>query len=56
MRCGSKRSKSERGVQSVLEWFGHVSRVHEERLTKKLCVRSGWNKEGRMRYLRGIWE
>ena len=34
--CGGKRSLLERAEQGVLKWFGHVERMGEERLTKRI--------------------
>ena len=35
-RCGLQRSLNERGEAAVLRWFGHVKRMEEERLVKKI--------------------
>ena len=35
-RCGLQRSLSERGEAAALRWVGHIERMEEERLVKKL--------------------
>ena len=35
-RCGLQRSLSESGRAAILWWFGHVERMEEERLVKKI--------------------
>ena len=36
--CGNKKSVVERAEEGVLKWFGHMERMSEERLTKKIYV------------------
>ena len=34
--CGKKRSFGERADQGVLNWYGHLERMSDERLVKKV--------------------
>lgn len=34
--CGKKRSFGERADQGVLKWYGHLERMSDERLVKKI--------------------
>ena len=34
--CGNKRSFGERVDQGVLKWYGHMERMNDERLTKRV--------------------
>lgn len=44
-RCGSEHSLIERAIQGVLRQFRHMERMKEERLIKRICVRSGGSRE-----------
>ena len=50
--CGNKKSVVERAEEGVLKWFGHMERMSEERLTKKIYVSEV---EGTRRRGRPIW-
>ena len=51
-KCGCELSVMERIESNVLKWFGHVERMGEERLVKKVYQANG-EEEGRKRLQRG---
>ena len=50
-RCGVKKSLSVRGEESICRWYGHLERMSDERLTKKIhcAVVGGSRSKGRPR-------
>ena len=36
--CGWRKSLVERAEESMLRWFGHVCRINEEGMAKKVCI------------------
>ena len=47
--CGSKVSLSDRADRNILKWFGHIERMEEVRLTKRIYISEVEGNRGRGR-------
>ena len=48
-RCGSKMSLMDRADQSMLKWFGHMERMENDRMTKRIYIAEVEGNRGRGR-------
>ena len=51
-RAGTERGLASTADQSILRWFGHVERMDEYRMTRRVLiaeVSGGWVRRGRLR-------